>query len=165
MAITLDGSTGIGTPDITSTAAPALVGTNFTSLPSAQLTGALPAISGAALTGIVGTTIYDTGVFNIVNSAQYTFAHGLGVVPDTVSVFLICVATQAGYVVGDVLQIAFQGNTDGGDESTGIRIDATNLRVRIGESGPAEYIQASNFAATALGALNFDMQVKAFKFT
>jgi len=55
MAITLDGSTGIGTPDITSTAAPALVGTNFTSLQSSQLTGALPAIDGSALTGISTT--------------------------------------------------------------------------------------------------------------
>jgi len=63
MAITLDGSTGIGTPDITSTAAPALVGTNFTSLPSAQLTGALPAISGASLTGIVGGETYDIQEF------------------------------------------------------------------------------------------------------
>jgi len=60
MAITLDGSTGIGTPDITSTAAPALVGTNFTSLQSSQLTGALPAISGAALTGIETGRTYAT---------------------------------------------------------------------------------------------------------
>jgi len=60
MAITLDGSTGIGTPDITSTAAPALVGTNFTNLQSSQLTGALPAISGAALTGIETGRTYAT---------------------------------------------------------------------------------------------------------
>jgi len=60
MAITLNGSTGIGTPDITSTAAPALVGTNFTSLQSSQLTGALPAISGAALTGIETGRTYAT---------------------------------------------------------------------------------------------------------
>ena len=52
MSITLNGTTGITTPDIDSTAAPDLVGTNFTSLPSAQLTGALPAIDGSSLTGI-----------------------------------------------------------------------------------------------------------------
>tara|TARA_R110000765_G_scaffold47866_2_gene98184 strand:- start:2314 stop:2979 length:666 start_codon:yes stop_codon:yes gene_type:complete len=53
MSIVLNGSTGITTPDIDSTAAPDLVGTNFTSLPSAQLTGALPALDGSALTGLL----------------------------------------------------------------------------------------------------------------
>ena len=53
MSITLNGTTGISTPDITSTTAPSLVGTNFTSLPSANLTGALPAIDGSSLTGML----------------------------------------------------------------------------------------------------------------
>ena len=59
MSITLSGTTGINTPDITSTAAPSLVGTNFTSLPSASLTGALPAVDGSALTGVVTSTTFD----------------------------------------------------------------------------------------------------------
>ena len=58
MSITLNGTTGISTPDITSTTAPSLVGTNFTSLPSASLTGALPAIDGSALTGVGASTTY-----------------------------------------------------------------------------------------------------------
>jgi len=52
MAIILNGTTGITTPDIDSTAAPDFNGTNITNIPAAQLTGALPAISGASLTGI-----------------------------------------------------------------------------------------------------------------
>ena len=86
MTITLNGSTGITTPDIDSTAGfdasdltgalpaidgsaitsltsanltgnlPALNGSSLTSLTSANLTGALPAIDGSALTGVVGST-------------------------------------------------------------------------------------------------------------
>ena len=46
MAITLNGTTGVTTPAVSGD------GSGLTALPSAQLTGALPAISGAALTGI-----------------------------------------------------------------------------------------------------------------
>jgi len=164
MAITLNGTTGIGTPDITSTAAPALVGSNFTSLPAAQLTGALPAINGSSLTNVSATTIYDTGSFDIANSTQYVFAHGFGAVPDFCAVYLVCVNTQNSYQVGDVLQIAFQGNTDGDDEATGIRMDATNLTVRIGANGPCEYVKVNDFSVTPMGVFNFNMQIKAFKF-
>lgn len=46
MAITLNGTTGVTTPAVSGD------GSGLTALPAAQLTGALPAISGAALTGI-----------------------------------------------------------------------------------------------------------------
>ena len=74
MSITLNGSTGITTPDIDSVAAPDLDGSNITGiataaqgaladtalqssspLTAANLTGTLPAIDGSALTG-VGTS-------------------------------------------------------------------------------------------------------------
>ena len=63
MSITLNGTTGITTPDLTS-AAPMDVGgsavlTAASSLAAANLTGALPAISGAALTGIATGMVYD----------------------------------------------------------------------------------------------------------
>ena len=61
MSIVLDGTTGITTPDLTS-ASPMDIGgsavlTSASSLASANLTGALPAIDGSALTGINGTPI------------------------------------------------------------------------------------------------------------
>ena len=63
MSITLNGTTGITTPDLTS-AAPMDVGgsavlTAASSLVAANLTGALQAISGAALTGIATGMVYD----------------------------------------------------------------------------------------------------------
>ena len=70
MSITLNGTTGISTPDITSTTAPSLVGTNFTSLPSASLTGALPAISGSALTSLTSANL--TGDLPAISGSSLT---------------------------------------------------------------------------------------------
>ena len=87
MAITLDGTTGITTPDLTSAAPmdvggsavltaasslaaanltgslPAIDGSAVTSLTSANLTGALPSIDGSALTGVGSTTFGDVGTY------------------------------------------------------------------------------------------------------
>ena len=70
MSITLNGTTGISTPDITSTTAPSLVGTNFTSLPSASLTGALPAISGSSLTSLTSANL--TGALPAIDGSALT---------------------------------------------------------------------------------------------
>ena len=70
MSITLNGTTGISTPDITSTTAPSLVGTNFTSLPSASLTGALPAIDGSSLTSLTSASL--TGALPAIDGSNLT---------------------------------------------------------------------------------------------
>tara|TARA_R110002167_G_scaffold365727_1_gene591169 strand:- start:778 stop:1944 length:1167 start_codon:yes stop_codon:yes gene_type:complete len=57
MSIVLNGTTGITTPDIDSTAAPDFDGANITNIPAGNLTGALPAISGAALTGLPAVSL------------------------------------------------------------------------------------------------------------
>ena len=98
MSITLSGTTGINTPDITSTAAPSLVGTNFTDLPSdsltgalpaidgssltslnsASLSGALPAIDGSALTGVVSTTAGAVGTYALLRNTSSTSNFTIG---------------------------------------------------------------------------------------
>ena len=70
MSITLNGTTGISTPDITSTTAPSLVGTNFTSLPSASLTGALPVINGSNLTNLTSANL--TGALPAISGSSLT---------------------------------------------------------------------------------------------
>jgi hypothetical protein len=70
MTITLNGTTGIITPDIDSLAAPDLVGTNFTSLPSGQLVGALPAIDGSSLTSLSSSNL--TGNLPALNGSSLT---------------------------------------------------------------------------------------------
>ena len=46
-------------------------GANLTSLPAAQLTGALPAISGANLTGIAATDNVRTGILDVAGIATF----------------------------------------------------------------------------------------------
>ena len=89
MAITLNGTTGITTPDLTS-AAPMDVGgsavlTAASSLAAANLTGVLPAISGAALTNLpipasavtlISTTTVSTSVGTVdiaIPTSGYSF--------------------------------------------------------------------------------------------
>lgn len=127
MAITLDGSTGIGTPDITSTAAPALVGTNFTSLPSAQLTGALPAISGASLTGISSVPAGSV-VYHAANAAPTGFikANGATVSRTTYADLFAAIGTTFGngdgsstFEVPDLRGEFMRGSDDGRGVDTG----------------------------------------------
>ena len=70
MTITLNGSTGITTPDIDSVAAPDLVGTNFTSLPSGQLVGNLPALNGSSLTSLTSANL--TGALPAIDGSALT---------------------------------------------------------------------------------------------
>mgnify|MGYP003642784306 CR=1 FL=1 len=70
MAITLNGTTGVTTPAVSGD------GSGLTALPSAQLTGALPAISGAALTGIDTESfkpVAVTGATPSLNVGSYNF--------------------------------------------------------------------------------------------
>ena len=72
MSITLNGTTGITTP--ASTVGGSAVLTTASSLASANLTGALPAIDGAALTGGVGLLVASGPVNGGVNAASSTSA-------------------------------------------------------------------------------------------
>ena len=62
MTITLNGTTGITTPDLTSTdditANSATVLTSASNIPAANITGSLPAVDGSALTGVGTSTDY-----------------------------------------------------------------------------------------------------------
>jgi phage-related tail fiber protein len=96
MSITLNGTTGITTPDIDSAAAPDFDGSNITgiataaqgalastaiqpstSLTAANLTGALPAIDGSALTGIEGVPA-GVVIYQAANTAPTGFIKANG---------------------------------------------------------------------------------------
>lgn len=78
MSITLHGTTGITTPDLTSAADIEANGsavlTAASSLASANLTGALPAISGAALTSLTSANL--TGALPAISGAALTDLSG-----------------------------------------------------------------------------------------
>ena len=97
MAITLNGTTGITTPDLTS-AAPMDVGgsavlTAASSLAAANLTGALPAISGAALTSLSAPNL--TGALPAISGAALT---GLSGTPTGALLYFAASTAPTGFI-------------------------------------------------------------------
>jgi hypothetical protein len=73
MSIILNGTTGITTPDLTSTdditANSATVLTSASNIPAANITGSLPAIDGSALTGVGGVASLNGETGAITNTS------------------------------------------------------------------------------------------------
>ena len=120
-AISMFGSTGIVSAT-TFTGS----GANLTSLPSAQLTGALPAISGANLTGVVGVgtlnvrteTITASGVSTFTGALNATSVVSSGAVSGTTGTFSAAVSGTTG-----TFSAAVSGTT--GTFSGAVNVDAT----------------------------------------
>jgi hypothetical protein len=88
----------------------------------------------------------------------YTFAHGLGKVPDRVQVCLVCKNTDAGYAVGDVIDITGQISALGT-----IQRDFTNVYIRTLSAFSAVNVAHKNtFVSTAITpATNWNLRVYA----
>ena len=65
-------------------------------------------------------------------SVDYTFAHGLAVEPDSVTVKLRCLSADAGYTAGKALIIAASAISN---EGMSLEIDSTNVIVRFPNGG------------------------------
>jgi hypothetical protein len=71
------------------------------------------------------TRVASSEIAVLTGDQTYTFAHGLGVVPDDISAFLICKTADLGYAVGDLVKIT--NLTDSTSGST-ISVNATNVK-------------------------------------
>ena len=155
MAIVLNGTTGITTPDIDSTAAPDLDGSNITgvataaqgtladsaiqpgdSLASANLTGALPALDGSALTGISAGGLGTWSLHASGNAINTTNAYSFG---STTGTFFIEVHhdRSGSTFTGKVLNTsgAMVVASDGATSSTGGSVTSGTVEMR----GLAQY--------------------------
>ena len=86
--------------------------------------------------------------------------HDLGVIPDNVAVSLVNIVAEAGYSIGDIIQIAANGENNGG---ISITKTATNLTLRTGNSGYTDYVEGPGaaFDVTQLNAPNWNALVVA----
>jgi 6-phosphogluconolactonase (cycloisomerase 2 family) len=123
MAITLNGTTGVTTPAVSGD------GSGLTALPSAQLTGALPAISGAALTGINTESfkpVAVTGATPSLNVGSYNYFSGSTFNADT-TISFASVPTNARWTYSAPIVAASGYNLAGAvRDSSYIEINASN---------------------------------------
>lgn len=79
-----------------------------------------------------GVRHYDSGSQTITSAGALTLAHGLGVQPTSVDLWLQNVSTEAGYTAGQQIPTSpAQMNTTPNTEGASYIVDATNITVRF----------------------------------
>jgi hypothetical protein len=79
-----------------------------------------------------GVRHYDSGQQTITAAGSLTLAHGLGVQPPIVEIYLHCVTAEQNFSVGDESLFIFGPTNNNG---LNMAPDASNLSIRIGSSG------------------------------
>jgi hypothetical protein len=77
----------------------------------------------------------------ITSGGLLTIAHGLGVVPKSIQVFLVCQDAEQGYLIGDIVQMNVSGS--GNDRGYTSVVNSTNVRIRF--SDQANVFRILNF--------------------
>jgi hypothetical protein len=115
-----------------------------------------------------GPSVYRSSPGSIANNGEYLFTHGLGAVPDIVQVYLVCTTSNAGYEVGETIQIVPSSEIDGSNEGFGLKVDSTRVSIYIGENGPGQYtnenLSFGNRDGSILVAANWNMYIVAVRF-
>lgn len=80
------------------------------------------------------TKSYESAQQTITSSGLLTLAHGMGVAPKVVQLFLVCQVAELNYSVGDVLSLSAAGLASGTTADRGVSAvsDATNITIRLG---------------------------------
>jgi hypothetical protein len=106
-------------------------------------------------------TQYESGQFNISNSGVIQLSHGLDVVPDFVTISLICLISDAGFNPGDQIEIASQ--THPANVGLTLRKTNTQLLIYIGSGGVAHQIRGDGSGTSVtLTTTSWRMQVRAW---
>lgn len=100
----------------------------------------------------------------ITSAGALTLAHGLGVAPTLVFIYLVCQTNDVGYLAGEVVAIGLPDAVVGsGDRGCNVKVDATNLTVRFGSNANAFALLngGSGVGANAVNA-NWKVRFKAW---
>lgn len=81
------------------------------------------------------TKYFPSASQTITSSGALTLAHGLGVIPTLIQVFLKCTTAEGGYSTGDTLPVSFTDST-GAPTGSGVSVvaDSTNLNIKYGSA-------------------------------
>jgi len=110
-----------------------------------------------------GITKFESSAASFANGTLYTHTHSLGAVPTFVTLDLVCTSIDLGYAVGEIIQIS-SGHADpsGGNEGVSIRKDSTNVYIRVGSSGIAEYTNQGDGGGSTIDSSKWNLIVKAY---
>lgn len=100
----------------------------------------------------------------ITAGALLTLAHGLGAVPRLVSLTLVCVTADAGYSVGDEVEIVTTNGVDTNASTRGLslRKNATNLFIRFNtQATPLTVIPSAGGANVTITIANWRLVARA----
>jgi hypothetical protein len=98
---------------------------------------------------------------NFTFSTLITWAHGLGAVPRQVNARLVNITTNAGYAVGDRLNIGTYWTTSGATSGVGIGCDATLAFANV--PGGYSVFAKGTFGNTGLTAASWKLEFEVFK--
>lgn len=106
---------------------------------------------------------FESSAQSITAGGALTIAHGLGVKPKSIELFLRCTTANNGYAVGDDIQVRNGAEDPGSNYGATAIADATNLEVRFGNAANTFLIH--NFTnGNMVGAPNtsFDLILRAW---
>jgi hypothetical protein len=108
------------------------------------------------------TKQFDSAQQTITSGGGITVAHGFGALPKLIQILLICTTADAGYSIGDVVPVAFNGPANN-NNSVGATYDTTNINLRYGTNVSVfTYTHKSTGASTALVNGSWRMIVRAW---
>lgn len=121
-----------------------------------------PAKIKGAINSIVGFDgNFAASVSSYSNGDTITVAHSLGIIPQLINAYARCTSADAGYTVGQQVQI--QGMTVIGNGYYGgtVYADATNVYLQIATNG-LYFLSSSGGSSTVLTPANWDIRIYAW---
>ena len=105
---------------------------------------------------------YESAQTTVALNTLYTFAHGLGGVPQLVQAYFVCKVAINGYAVGDYVPILQGTENYNSNVSPAMILSATQIKVRIASNALMESIGIDGTTRSNYLPANFDLLVRAW---
>ena len=105
---------------------------------------------------------YESAQTTVALNTLYTFAHGLGGVPQLVQAYFVCKVAINGYAVGDYVPILQGTENYNSNVSPAMILSATQIKVRIASNALMESIGIDGTTRSSYLPANFDLLVRAW---
>lgn len=101
----------------------------------------------------------------ITTAGQVVFAHGLGVVPDNVILFLVCQTAEFNYTIGQIIKAKDNSSGSASNIYNSVIVDATNVTIRYSSNASCfADANATTGSVVALTNANWKLRIKAIAY-